>query len=205
VAAAAGGGGEEDPLTIDNDGDGLSENAGDCNDGNPNVKPSGTVSFAVDFAFSGSVNCGARNSRAQTYRVTNNSCATVTATQLSVAARRVSGNCSYGAQTTQLPIQTSAIGSGAVTTIRTGAAAGAAGLGLCCFGESCQTGSCVTEFDYTLNTSAGTFTAANSYTITFPNPNSCPPGSQCPRNQQVPPYAFGFSIPVPMCAAREFE
>lgn len=206
VAAAAGGGGEPDPLTVDNDGDGVSENAGDCNDGNPQIRPGGSLSFAVDFAFTGSVDCGAKNSRAQTYRLSNNSCNAVTVNGLSVASRRVSGNCSVIARTTQLPVQTSSVGPGSTTVIRTGAAAGSSFPGLCCFANTCRTGSCVEQFDYMLTTSAGTFTASNSYTITFPNGRSCPPGSQCPANLQVPPYAFGFGgVPMPVCGPRDYE
>jgi len=42
VALAAGGGDEPDPTQVDNDGDGLSEAQGDCNDADRNVTPSGT-------------------------------------------------------------------------------------------------------------------------------------------------------------------
>ena len=32
---------EVDPLTVDDDGDGFTENDGDCNDADPNIKPFG--------------------------------------------------------------------------------------------------------------------------------------------------------------------
>jgi hypothetical protein len=139
--------------------------------------------------------------------VTNNSCAAVTVNGLSVASRRQSGNCIVVPKTQQLVVQTSNVGPGSTAVIRTGPAAGTAGLGLCCFFSSCQTGSCVQTFDYTLTTSAGTFMANNSYTINFPNPNSCPPKGQCPNNLQVPPYGFGFggAFPMPVCGPREHE
>jgi len=51
VAVAAGGGGEapEDPAARDDDLDGYTENAGDCNDSNRLVGPFGTPSFSARF------------------------------------------------------------------------------------------------------------------------------------------------------------
>jgi hypothetical protein len=172
VAAAAGG--KEDPLAKDDDGDGVSENAGDCNDADPNVRPNGTVSFSVDFAFTGSVDCSARNSRAQTYRVSNNSCSAVTISQLSQNSVRGVGNCTFPGETNRLGLQASSVAPGTSSVIRTGPAAGSSFPGLCCSSGNCSTGSCRVEFNYALATSAGTFTAANTYTITYPRPNSCP-------------------------------
>jgi hypothetical protein len=45
AVAVAAGGGDEDPLAVDDDGDGVSENAGDCNDGNAQINPNGQVNF----------------------------------------------------------------------------------------------------------------------------------------------------------------
>jgi hypothetical protein len=57
VAAAAGGGGDEDPRAVDDDGDGVSENAGDCNDGNAQINPNGAVNFANARFTTPTVNC----------------------------------------------------------------------------------------------------------------------------------------------------
>ena len=37
-----------DPLTVDNDGDGFTEEDGDCNDANPDIKPFGDEISKID-------------------------------------------------------------------------------------------------------------------------------------------------------------
>jgi hypothetical protein len=172
VAAAAGGGGEEDPRAVDNDGDGASENAGDCNDANPNVRPGGTVGFTVQPAFTGNVACNAQATQPQTYTVANNSCNTVTVNSLSFTTRRINGNCSTNNEPRNLPLAATSVAPGATTVVRTGPANG--NPGLCCPSRNCNPGLCNVEFSFALSTSAGSFTANASYTINYPRPNSCP-------------------------------
>jgi hypothetical protein len=57
VAVAAGGGDDVDPLTVDDDGDGVSENAGDCNDGNAQINPNAQVTFTNARFPTGTINC----------------------------------------------------------------------------------------------------------------------------------------------------
>jgi hypothetical protein len=70
-----------DPLDVDDDGDGFSENQGDCNDQNSDLHPNGAVTATVTDSRAGrTVNCSEPWTRI--YRLTNNSCQTVTVNKI---------------------------------------------------------------------------------------------------------------------------
>ncbi len=132
--------------------------------------------FAVDFAFSGAVNCGASNTRAQTYRITNRSCSSFVVQKLVVNRGLTAGNCTLTPSadlflngTTVVP---AAAGVPGTAVIRTGAAAGTAHL-LCCSSPPCTVGNCSFNEGYTVTTTAGTKTVANTLTVTDSTGRDC--------------------------------
>jgi len=109
-------------LDTDNDHDGFTVQAGDCDDTNAAVHPGGDVLFTVDFAFAGTPACSARNPQQQVYRVTNNSCTAVSLQTLQVSLS-LGGSCS-GGQTYTVPLETAQVAPGATAVVRHGASAG---------------------------------------------------------------------------------
>jgi hypothetical protein len=162
----------EDEAAKDDDGDGVSEKDGDCDDTNKAVSPSGGFTFAVDYAWAGTVACSASNPKAQTYRVTNNSCAPLTIQSLTLTLAG-SGSCNLPPTSETLPVSVSTVASGATTVIRTGAAAGA-GSNLCCTGQRCPPGTCSVSETYTVVTSLGTGRSMNGFAVSDPTGGSCP-------------------------------
>jgi hypothetical protein len=61
-------------LARDDDGDGLSENEGDCNDSDPTVRPGGDFEFTVAFPFTGNVNCLTSPPWTYAVRIANKGC-----------------------------------------------------------------------------------------------------------------------------------
>ncbi len=170
VAALAGGKGT-DPMDADNDHDGFSVRAGDCDDGNAAVHPGGDVLFTVDFAFAGTTACAARNPQQQAYRVTNNSCAAVALQGLQVSLT-LGGTCS-GGQAYTVPLEATQVAAGSTAVVRRGAPAGAVAP-LCCQSYPCAAGTCTAALQYALATSAGTKTVTQSYAISDPSGRDCP-------------------------------
>jgi hypothetical protein len=132
--------------------------------------------FAVDFGFSGAFNCGQSNSRAQTYRITNRSCSALTVQRLVLNLGITSGSCTATPSrdlslngTTVVP---AAAGAPATAVIRTGNPAGTAHY-LCCATYPCAVGSCSLNEGYTVTTSAGTKTVANSVTVIESSGRDC--------------------------------
>jgi hypothetical protein len=168
---AACGANSPNALDADNDRDGFSVAAGDCDDSRAAVHPGGDVLFGVDFAFAGTIACSARNPQQQVYRVTNNSC-----TALSLQALQVSltlgGACS-GGQSYTVPLEATQVAPGATAVVRRGAPAGAV-TPLCCQSYPCAQGTCTAALQYALGTSAGTKTVTQSYAISDPSGRDCP-------------------------------
>ncbi len=190
AAAAAGAvvalaGGKVDPLTTDDDHDGFSEKAGDCNDADPAVNPNGGIAFTVDFALAGAFNCSVPNARVQTYTVRNNTCSLVTITSLTYATSG-SGNCTFDTQA-DLRLSATSVASGASVVIRQGQPAGQ-GFALCCASYPCRAGECTIRDTYTVNTSAGSRTATNSFSVTDLTGRDCRACSDVfsPRIQGAP-------------------
>jgi hypothetical protein len=166
----------------DADGDGFSTKDGDCDDHNKDISPNGGFAFTVDFAWTGANLCGATNPRAQTYRVQNRTCSTITVSRLTLQRSGSGALCQdLATPTTEtLAVTSTSVPSGATTVIRTGAAAGTAGS-ICCdlttssptnvtsAARSCATGTCTVTETYTLATSAGNATASNSFVVNGPN------------------------------------
>ena len=127
VAAVARGGSEDapgsgDPLAAtDNDGDGFSVSAGDCNDSDPTIRPGGMVSFNVRFAFSGTVGCQRTNPRQQVYTIENKSCEAFTFSHLEWQARVVDSlERTTDSLSTILAVERTTIEAGESATIRSG-------------------------------------------------------------------------------------
>ena len=158
-------------LDTDNDHDGFTVQAGDCDDTNAAVHPGGDVLFTVDFAFAGTPACSARNPQQQVYRVTNNSCTAVSLQTLQVSLS-LGGSCS-GGQTYTVPLETAQVAPGATAVVRHGAHAGTVAP-LCCQSFPCAQGTCTAALQYALATSAGTRTVTQSYGISDPSGRDCP-------------------------------
>ena len=178
VAAAAGGGGSDtpDPLTTDDDRDGVSENAGDCNDGNPQVNPSGTIDFTnARFEDTSSVCPDGANDAPTNFTVlvdgVNNRCGTtVTITSASVQfvvqiANRTNNRPGQRINVGNLTPSPATVGSGVSATVRVDPR-------LVCTNPRGPSGGAFNEFsaNVTLNTSAGNFTLAttNRHRTSFP-------------------------------------
>lgn len=73
---------QKDPAAVDDDGDGVSENEGDCDDKNKEISPTGGFNFTMDFAFTGNIGCNQMNPRQQVYRLQNLSCSPLTVESL---------------------------------------------------------------------------------------------------------------------------
>ena len=170
---------KKDPLEEDNDGDGLSEKDGDCDDTNKDVSPNGGFNFTMDFAFTGPVGCSQMNPRQQSYRVQNLSCATLTVESLTHTFSS-SGACDTENSTDSLSLLVRTVAPGATATIRTGGAAGTSRTLCCPSGQRvCNTGTCNVAETYTVKTSAGSRSLNNSFAIGVNTP-SCLPSCDVP-------------------------
>jgi hypothetical protein len=167
-----------DPLTVDDDHDGYTEQQGDCNDADPQVKPNGPFSINVTPSVVGSVNCNATYNTI-VFRVTNLGCETVTVNSVTWASAHTSGSTCFGGNFTEtIPLSVSSVTPGSRDlVIATRFISGTVG----CCGSSGFCGNsdvlCGWQETYTVNTSRGLFPQGSSYTITFPRGNSC---SVCP-------------------------
>lgn len=178
VGVAAVGGGvalaaskKTDPRDADADKDGFSINQGDCNDSDPQIKPNAGFSFTVDLVFTGTISCAQRNTRPQTYRIQNNSCAALTVQSLRAAAGGV-GSCTFPQETRDLTLSATTVGAGSSATVRTAAGANTAAA-LCCSSPPCTIGNCTISEQYTATTSAGAQTVTNSFVVTDPTGRTC--------------------------------
>jgi hypothetical protein len=162
----------EDLLKVDNDGDGFTEEQGDCNDTDPSIKPDGGFDFRVEFAYgNGSVvNCAARNAAQQNYRLTNNACETLVVERLSFA-QTVAAPCT-GSNNGTLALAADRVGPGETVTIRQGAAPGTVAP-LCCPAYPCNQQPCIFNIIYTLVTSAGNRDRTNTYVVTDGTGRDC--------------------------------
>ncbi len=177
VAAVALASGEPDPLTVDNDGDGFSENQGDCDDANPNARPNGPVTANYTSSTANQrVPCYAVSSVTAT--VTNRSCANVTVQSIRVNSGYVSGfgNCQTGSAVDSVtPNAATNVPPGSTDMVVHQRSSNVA----CCTG-SCvfPAGTfCTFQYSYTVVTSAGELPAGSfQRTIDYI-------GNQCPRCQ----------------------
>jgi hypothetical protein len=125
--------------------------------------------FNVDFAFSGSFNCGQSNIRAQTYRITNRSCSALTVQRLVLNRGLTAGTSCSVTPSEELAVNgttvvAAAAGTPTTAVIRTGSPAGTAHY-FCCSAYPCTVGSCSLNEGYTVTTSAGTKTVTNTVTV----------------------------------------
>lgn len=166
--------GKTDPLEVDDDGDGVSEKAGDCNDADRQISPNGAFTISVSPDLVGAVTCNTPQSNV-VIRASNLGCGVVSVQSAIWTSAHVSGNCSGGNFTRTLEVVASSVTSGARDVIvATRAESGPAG---CCSGSGGYCGQndsiCGWQQTYTVNTNKGPFSHNNSYTITFPRGYSC--------------------------------
>jgi hypothetical protein len=176
VAAAAGGGGDEDPLATDNDGDGLSENAGDCNDADGQVNPNGVVNFANARFETTTSTCGEGSDEAPVSLVlladaANNRCGTpltINGASVVLTIEIANGTNNRPGQRFNIPslaVSPTTVAAGSRATIRLDPR-------LVCTNAPGEGGGAFNEFSaqLTVNTSAGTFTlqATNRHRVSFP-------------------------------------
>lgn len=122
VALAAGGGKAVDPLTTDDDRDGLSEIAGDCNDANPAINPNGAVTFTNARFETPEFTCAAGGTSVPDpveilVDGRNNKCANLTISEASVVLTivdlfRVSNRLGQTFPETNLPFSPAAVAAG---------------------------------------------------------------------------------------------
>ncbi len=134
--------------------------------------------FTIDFAFSGAFNCGQANTRAQTYRITNRSCSALTVNRLVLDRGRTAGTCNV-APSQDLSLNGTAVvpaaaGTPTTVVIRTGAAAGTAHY-FCCGSYPCKVQICSLNEGYTVTTTAGTKTVANTVAVSDNTGTDCVP------------------------------
>lgn len=169
IALASGG---EDPLEVDDDRDGFSEKAGDCNDADAQVRPNGPVTFNMIPGVTGTVNCRQTVGPLE-IRGTNLSCTPVTLSSLVYQRTAVSGGCIVGGTSPTIPLSTSALSPGARDTVvgvrQNGFQAG------CCFSGFCGSfsTSCGFQEVVAIVTDRGTTQLSNSWTVQFPAGFSC--------------------------------
>jgi hypothetical protein len=133
---------KQDPLEVDDDGDGLSENQGDCNDGNRDVRPGGAVTAVVSDTYSGgTVMCS--QPREVAISVSNRSCATVAVLGMVGCGESVSSTCPSGPLWPQPwcrdgwpPVQSVSVAPGSTQIVATWSVANAMG-GACVRRTSC--------------------------------------------------------------------
>jgi hypothetical protein len=172
VGALALAGGKEDPLAVDDDGDGFSEQQGDCNDASRTIGPGGGFDFTIDTAFNGTVNCGTRNPVQQVYRVRNDACTPLAIQSLQIAFSFGGPACTGGSQNYSVTLDAPTAAAGATTVIRRGAAPSSV-TPLCCPRYPCLRGTCTVSYVYTLTTAAGTRTINQSYNVVDNTGNDC--------------------------------
>ncbi len=166
VVVAATSGKKEDPLERDDDGDGLTERAGDCDDTRAFVKPGGTITASVSSLVAGRiVNCN--DVERITVTVTNYSCQAVTVTRFEARGAVLSGRCTIG-DWSMRPDTTQVLAGNSAQIIEARQVySGSGGVG-CCWPQGCTGAACVFGETYTVVTDQGTIDAGTmSYTTVF--------------------------------------
>src|SRR6185503_10267867 len=137
------------------------------------IKPDGGFDFRIDFAYSpgSTVACSARNTAQQTYRITNNSCNTLTVQGLTFS-QTVAAPCT-GSGASSLALAATSVPVGATVTIRQGPPPGVVAP-ICCPSFPCSGVPCVFAIQYTVTTSEGTKVLSNTYTVTDSTGRDCP-------------------------------
>ena len=183
VVAASGGSGESGtPATErDDDGDGVSEAQGDCNDGDRNVRPDGGFSYRAEFPWQGALHCARPPQGAERHLVKNNSCAPLVIrrfTQLHAVEPVVCFSGSGPVTIDMGPV--SPVPPGAEATIATTPTRAFAS---CCNVMPCAEwgarrlpwgGGCLHKFRWTLETSAGIQTLDQSWSYEVLDCPICP-------------------------------
>ena len=181
AAAAAGAGlalaGGSDPLEEDDDGDGLSERAGDCNDADREVKPGGPFSVTVSTFARDAVHCAAGYAPIEV-RGTNLGCETVQVFSVTLTDELIAGGCFGGSsQPFSVPIDARLVGTGMrdhlIARRQFSGTIGCCRRGVCAVESACDFAS-----EYAIVTSAGTHFARFTYTVRYPLGPSCP---ACPE------------------------
>lgn len=164
---------KKDPLEVDDDGDGVAEKQGDCNDSDRQILPGGAFSIKVTADLSGAVNCNTPYSNITVF-ATNLDCSPVTVSSVTWTSAHTSGSSCFGGNfTTSIQVTTSTVASGTrdgVIATRT-----VGGLAGCCTRGNCGSfdTTCGWTETYSVVTNRGTFSQPNNYTITFPRGFSC--------------------------------
>jgi hypothetical protein len=144
----------------------------------PPCTPGSDFDFTIDFAFSGSFNCGQSNTRTQTYRITNRSCSALTVNRLVVDRGLTAGGCnvtpSQDLSLNGTAVVPAAAGTPTTAVIRTGSPAGTAHY-FCCSAYPCSVVSCSLNEGYTVTTTAGTKSVANTVTVIENTGTDCVP------------------------------
>lgn len=184
---------KKDPLEIDDDHDGFSEKAGDCNDQDRDVSPSGQFSVSVNTYATDTVNCRSSHAPIEVF-ATNLSCSAVSITSVTLVEAVTSGRC-FGGSQFQIPVVSSSVASAArnhlIARRQFGGTVG------CCINGFCGSNgfSCGLVSQYSVQTSAGSRAATFNYVISFP------PGFSCPACTS----AFGDSSLEKACRPQPFE
>jgi hypothetical protein len=187
VVVATGGEDEPppDPRTVDDDGDGFTENQGDCNDSNSSVNPNGTLAFSNARFDPAAVACpvgadGLALDLGVAVDATNNSCETVTISSatINVTITTVENTADTVGETfalSDVPFSPSSIGgAGGRTTVRAATQAGS-----CTNPAGGDGGFIEMSGTLALETSAGPFQVPvqNAYRVDFPVAGILSPGS----------------------------
>jgi hypothetical protein len=167
---------DTDPLDVDDDGDGLTENQGDCNDNNAAVNPSGSVDFMnARFEPAGTVCPAGATGQPLEFPIvvtgTNHRCDTVTISSVSVLMTIVNVNNTNDTVGDTFTLDDVPFSPGSI-----GAAGGSATIRLTPTAGNCsnprggRAGQVDLSGQVTLQTSAGTFTvnAGNNVRVDFP-------------------------------------
>jgi hypothetical protein len=169
AVAASGGGGDSGPPSTeasrarDDDGDGLSENGGDCNDANAAVRPGGGFDFQVTFGYGGFMTC-LTPLVPSTIRITNNDCAPLS--YVLISHQQI-----FGAPTQpDAPRPAATVAPGATVTRME--YIDPAAYFLCCRSGPCQGNEVESgEESWTITTEAGSRTVPNPFSFVF---GTCP-------------------------------
>jgi hypothetical protein len=159
----------------DDDGDGFSEDQGDCNDRDATISPNGKITVEFNLLMDGSVDCDQPFSGTETVKATNHSCTTESVT-LSVTGTYLEDSECWNDTTSvlQSKIYGASLAPGETKTLYT--ATGRTNyFGCWCSGPTCHWTSRYTE-TFTLMSSQGAQSKTRTY---WYNSRTCPICSSC--------------------------
>jgi hypothetical protein len=156
--------------------------------GPPPCTPNG-FTFTINYGFTGTFACSKTNGTQQSYTVTNNTCSRLTVQSLGVSYA-FQGLCTGSVPRTENLILNGAttIAPGTTAVIRTGAPVGQART-FCCPNPPCAPATCTVNESFALNTSAGTQTLTNTFTVNESG-TDCPGCALPHADANEPPMCF---------------